>query len=143
MPDLIPPLPSTARHRRNWHSPRVKVPPTGEVDVAQVHIRLLVVQGLRDLHIHVGAVPLPLGRRRLLLHGRGRRSAIRRFLERLVPCHGGLGRWRCLLWLLSASLQIDDMRAHGSLMAAHRVGSGGDQRDDTIDGGTEAEVTRR
>jgi hypothetical protein len=28
-------------------------------------------------------------------------------------------------------------------MAAHKVGSGGDQRDDAIDGGTEAEVTRR
>jgi hypothetical protein len=28
-------------------------------------------------------------------------------------------------------------------MAAHKVGSGGDQRDDAIDGGTETEVTRR
>jgi hypothetical protein len=37
MPDLVPPLLSTARDQRDRHPPRVKVPPTRKVDVAEAH----------------------------------------------------------------------------------------------------------
>jgi hypothetical protein len=94
--------------------------------------------GLRDLHAHIGAVPLLLWRWRILLHGRGRGSAgVGRFLERLAPFHGGLGRWRWLLWLLAAAAPLKrrkDAYFQGPLMTVHRVGSDGCQRTGAIDG---------
>jgi hypothetical protein len=48
VPDLITPLPSTARHRRDRHPPGIEVPAPGKVDVAQADRGVLVVQGLRD-----------------------------------------------------------------------------------------------
>jgi hypothetical protein len=66
-PDLVTSCPPMARHQRDRHPPGVDVPATIEMDVAQAHQRVLVIEGPCDLHRYVGLVPLLLGRWRLHL----------------------------------------------------------------------------
>jgi hypothetical protein len=62
VPDLVTSRPPAAGHQRDRHPRGVEVLATGKVDVAHAHGRVLIVEGLRDLHVHVGSVLLLLWR---------------------------------------------------------------------------------
>jgi hypothetical protein len=66
-PDLVSPLLPMARQRRDRHPPGVEVLAAEKVDLTQARRRVLVVEGLRNLHIHVRLVPLLFGQWPLLL----------------------------------------------------------------------------